>query len=462
MKLLNGSLIFLVALMPLAATGQNTVSFQNGVNGYSGTVDIYIGLSAAVNGPESNVIGSMVEDVFIDGRYNTSDDSQALIRFDGILSEIPAGATILNAELEFTTSEVNNSPSGGPYGIGQLLQAFDETTTWVASGGNGFRFADGESNRPLANGYTGKDAGTTVVAPVTEIVQNWVDGDANHGFVITAGTTNGWSVLTTGFQADPAFRPKLTIEYSMDKPMKLEMGSIVQSVDDPATSMFIVEVFNDLFINADDILSGNDFIDGPPGGAADNTDALLRFDSIFVSDGGIVPDEAQIVKAELCVTTATSDFSLNSGTVGEYAVREITNDWDEMSSYFDLTFGPFVDGEAALIADAVAIYDVTVIIEGYQNGNPNFGMDVATTETTDGWGILLPTSIAPPELKVYWVAGDFLLGDVNCDGLVNLLDVQPFVDLISNGDFNEKADITGDGMVNLLDVGPFVALLSGA
>ena len=54
-----------------------------------------------------------------------------------------------------------------------------------------------------------------------------------------------------------------------------------------------------------------------------------------------------------------------------------------------------------------------------------------------------------------------ILGDINCDGEVNLLDVAPFVALITEGGFNAKADINGDGMVNLLDVSPFVALLSG-
>ena len=56
---------------------------------------------------------------------------------------------------------------------------------------------------------------------------------------------------------------------------------------------------------------------------------------------------------------------------------------------------------------------------------------------------------------------DVVLGDVNCDGEVNLLDVAPFVDLISAGGFSVKADINEDGSVNLLDVAPFVALLSG-
>ena len=53
-----------------------------------------------------------------------------------------------------------------------------------------------------------------------------------------------------------------------------------------------------------------------------------------------------------------------------------------------------------------------------------------------------------------------LLGDVNCDGIVNLLDVGPFVDAITSSKFVPKADINDDGMVNLLDVAPFVALLS--
>lgn len=54
-----------------------------------------------------------------------------------------------------------------------------------------------------------------------------------------------------------------------------------------------------------------------------------------------------------------------------------------------------------------------------------------------------------------------LVGDVNCDGVIDLLDVSPFVEAVSGGSFNSKADINMDGVVDLLDVGPFVALLSG-
>ena len=53
-----------------------------------------------------------------------------------------------------------------------------------------------------------------------------------------------------------------------------------------------------------------------------------------------------------------------------------------------------------------------------------------------------------------------ILGDVNCDGTVDLLDVSPFIDLVISGDFESKADINQDGAVNLLDVSPFIDLLT--
>ena len=53
-----------------------------------------------------------------------------------------------------------------------------------------------------------------------------------------------------------------------------------------------------------------------------------------------------------------------------------------------------------------------------------------------------------------------LLGDVNLDGLVNLLDIGPFIERLSDGTFQAEADTNQDGIVNLLDVGPFVEILS--
>jgi hypothetical protein len=56
---------------------------------------------------------------------------------------------------------------------------------------------------------------------------------------------------------------------------------------------------------------------------------------------------------------------------------------------------------------------------------------------------------------------DLLLGDVNLDGEVNGLDVDPFVDVLLNGLYQPEADMNEDEVVNGLDVDPFVAAVVG-
>jgi len=52
-------------------------------------------------------------------------------------------------------------------------------------------------------------------------------------------------------------------------------------------------------------------------------------------------------------------------------------------------------------------------------------------------------------------------GDLNLDGNADLLDVAPFIDLLTNGGFMPQADLNLDGVVNLLDIEPFIDLLTG-
>lgn len=59
-----------------------------------------------------------------------------------------------------------------------------------------------------------------------------------------------------------------------------------------------------------------------------------------------------------------------------------------------------------------------------------------------------------------WIELTTLLGDVNRDNTVDLLDVQPFVQRLSSGEFQIEADVNQDGVVDLLDISPFVDILS--
>lgn len=55
-----------------------------------------------------------------------------------------------------------------------------------------------------------------------------------------------------------------------------------------------------------------------------------------------------------------------------------------------------------------------------------------------------------------------LLGDVNRDGVVNFLDIAPFINLLANPNvFQEEGDLNEDGEINFLDISPFIQVLAG-
>ena len=60
-------------------------------------------------------------------------------------------------------------------------------------------------------------------------------------------------------------------------------------------------------------------------------------------------------------------------------------------------------------------------------------------------------------------ATDFTVrGDLNRDGIVNLLDVRPMVDIIDSDGFQFEADTNMDGTIDVNDVEPFIELLLGS
>lgn len=84
-------------------------------------------------------------------------------------------------------------------------------------------------------------------------------------------------------------------------------------------------------------------------------------------------------------------------------------------------------------------------------------------------------ALTPAEVTQNFMAGPepvpaFLVGDLNCDGVVSFKDINPFVQALSNpalyeatypGCPFENRDINGDGLCDFGDINPFVQLLSG-
>lgn len=84
-------------------------------------------------------------------------------------------------------------------------------------------------------------------------------------------------------------------------------------------------------------------------------------------------------------------------------------------------------------------------------------------ELTDGVSPINVNALGviPADIVLGLAIRELILGDLNRDCVVSLLDVAPFVDLIMNGKFQAEGDINQNGIVDLLDVAPFVELLTG-
>ena len=172
----------------------------------------------------------------------------------------------------------------------------------------------------------------------------------------------------------------------------------------------------------------------------------------FFSDaaGTLMPTDTTLT---ICDNAGGNTANL---TIGNVALNgdnpqfvQTADSFDEVHSHIDFALSAEIGPETAgaygilfrLLSDNDSIIDSDPIWLVF-----NFGMS-----PVDFDNLAIPA----------FVGSDLLLGDVNGDGAIDLLDVAPFVDLIINGGFNPLADLNGDGVVDLLDVAPFVALITG-
>jgi ribosomal protein L35AE/L33A len=187
-----------------------TVSFQDGLNGYSGARDTKL-MSQT---PTTN-FGTAPE-LELDG----SPDRSALLYWD--LASIPPGSIVQSAGV---TVNITNS-SGHTYEFYQLLRS------WVESEANWNQYASGQ-NWQVAGADGSADRGSTVLGILTgggglstislnaagiAVVQAWVNNPfSNRGFIIQdyLNASNGldFSSRETG---TPSNRPRLTVTYTTD------------------------------------------------------------------------------------------------------------------------------------------------------------------------------------------------------------------------------------------------------
>jgi len=434
---------FCVALAGMAGAQVVTTSFQNGADGYTGTFDRTIS-----ERNDHNVDGSEVVNDFLDGyQTDASPDEQRLIRFDNIIGsepgQIPAGATILSAELLVTTSLVGNAQTGGPYGVAGLLQPFDSTTTYFVDFttttdlvSRGAWWQDGSATRPVG-GYGRQHPGNTDSGNVTSVVQSWVDGAENHGLVLQAGlpdllgeranTTDGWGIRTTGYPSSDT-RPKLEVSYTTDP---VEINTFQDGADDYAgTTMAIVRSGTNAIIEdtgdldrpemtEDGSTLDQTFLDGvlftDIAGTTSSPDdlALLKFANVFGTEPGQAPADVPVARAWVVITTGDTSGSAPSG--GPYAAHTMLRPWDTTSLHSsfgeanglqigDGDIGPALDSPDGFIRGAEVWFDVTDYLEAVRTGATDNGIAIQASGTADGWQIHATgstTQDARPRLVVY-------------------------------------------------------------
>lgn len=175
----------------------------------------------------------------------------------------------------------------------------------------------------------------------------------------------------------------------------------------------------------------------------------LSFSADFAAWGDFEPSDLFEVSASI------------DGSAAEL-ILEILVDDDGMQTY------TYEDGSTEDLNDPMTIQGVAL-----DNNFQNFSAPIAGTGSMLTLSIALQGNggnevIAMNNLEISAGGGGggdcpsgFALGDVNQDGAVTLLDVQPFVDAITNGLNICEADINQDGLVDLLDVAGFVTILQG-
>lgn len=192
-----------------ADAAKTTLTFQDGADGYAGTVD--------------TEIWAVAPNTILDGNINASSDanndggeSQVLMRFDDVVGarakQIPANATVHSARLVVSAFDEGNTVH-----LHRMLVPWKASVSWNALVGG--VTADGlEAAKKVESLTFGKiSASSSAISfEVTDTVQAWVNGEANHGWVFLNTGGNGWDFYCSEFD-DQKQRPKLVVEFSPPK-----------------------------------------------------------------------------------------------------------------------------------------------------------------------------------------------------------------------------------------------------
>lgn len=199
----------LTVLIDTSIVVPQTLRFQQGLNGYSGTVDTMICAGTA----DTSYGGSTSLNVDTSDTYGGV--SQVLLRFDSIIGgaadQIPQYASISSATLRLRSLDTGNGGS-----LHAMLQPWSDASTWNSLS-NGVLADDVESSSAADDSISANIVGD-VDLDVTATLQGWVNGTMeNSGWVVLPNGTDGWHIASAE-HATADYRPELTVTFVVAGP----------------------------------------------------------------------------------------------------------------------------------------------------------------------------------------------------------------------------------------------------
>ncbi len=405
-----------VLALPVPAWSQTvTTTFQQGTGGYTGGSDRTISTG---NATANGTTGTM------DMNDGTSGEAQYFVLFDSIVgsgsSQIPAGATILDASLTLRTGGGSNNQSGGNFTVAGLRTSFSGGTALqsafpgvsvsgsTTSALNGPTYANGLITLPVA-AYRGPALNTAYSAFVAPLVQQWASGSTNFGIAVQPHTTDAWVVAATG-NATVANRPALSVTYTTAPTTTSSIKSGMTFVTLNGVTNVTTDASNSTTVTVDGATNGT-----LPGDAnSPDLLGLVKVDSIFGSGAGQVPSRAQVLKAWFVVDTTNGSSDESNGSWGVYRMNTAWSATTQYSSFTGTT-GPvagtdYVSAATATIGvmpkNTQAWADVTGDVNAWQAGTANNGLMIRAIGTnSDGWVFAGPTNSDAnrrPELRTIY------------------------------------------------------------
>lgn len=203
-----------------------------------------------------------------------------------------------------------------------------------------------------------------------------------------------------------------------------------------ADSLGFVSAFNPLLVISDQTIRGSGIIQVP-----------VRNESELFADSAL--GELRYIRNVELTEQSVLSVLLN-GPGFESSGQHVFETTTILNGTLQLVIGDSFDAE---LGDRYTVVTAPDFLES------DFANIVTVSgPSDDGMRLVFEAEFVGGEVQVV-VSDEILVGDVNHDGAVDLLDVATFIQILMDGQYVAQADVNGDGRVDLQDVSQFVALL---